>query len=615
MGHLSHFPSSGSQVHQLAVDNKYCSSVQCRERIQKLLPFENSFTMGTAHSFAHRLTALSMACLASAGIIFSIFAGMSCSFVQVQAKPGRNVMTATGDLFDAQVGFFGVMCVESPFYDESDRLWSLSQLFFYISVGFGGLTTLVAWALTLCIPPTGCRWRTMSILSAIAAVMQVPVFLIFESDNCNFDVNRQTCKLAMGAYMNMMSVIIWVVMTIWTQCLKVPEWDKEGLHAWKVESSQNQSEISSKEHKEPRSFYSTESGGSEEEDFPYPPQSSPLRSSRNDASNMGTSAELLWVSMEEHGQHRGAEQTLFPSRARALRRQREEELENGVQRDASCMERILTRGGRNSKKDIQNHSQLSSCMPLPAEEEDPGMIEGAAATVMQSVEHQSLSACQSFPGMSYSVAGRSQDAVCAGATCDDEAYPIYDGAKSVKGASSKSTGSYSTSQTNNEKCEDVNLSCVAQHVKQLPAAMAACIVSSCEEEQEEPGEFHMVDGIPEIDMRNASSRRQSRTGMHGDNEQHQKHDDDDTHRIDYLTKRLRSDMAAAAHVETRSKVAPMKSIHIDTSFIQENDHNDDVSEMTRGSGLASGVSEVLDSQRRHQNDDPMTILEDLARTY
>jgi hypothetical protein len=39
-----------------------------------------------------------------------------------------------------------------------------------------------------------------------------------------------------------------------------------------------------------------------------------------------------------------------------------------------------------------------------------------------------------------------------------------------------------------------------------------------------------------------------------------------------------------------------------------------VSEMTRGSGVASGVSEVLDSQQRRKTEDPWTILKDLART-
>ncbi|KAG7367936.1 hypothetical protein IV203_030679 [Nitzschia inconspicua] len=559
--------------------------------------------MGTAHSLAHRLTALSMACFASAGIIFSIFAGLSCSFVQVAAQPGSNLMSANGDLFDAQVAFFGVMCRDSPFYDESDRMWGLSQIFFYSTVGIGGLTTLVAWALTLCIPPTGCRWRTMSILSAITAVMQVPVFLIFESDNCTFDVNRQTCKLAMGAYMNMMAIIIWVVMTIWAQCLKPPEWNKEGLHAWKVESNTNSpSTISKRGPDEPRSFYSTESGGSDEEDFFHPPHSPRVRNSQL-GTNHDQSSEIHWVSREEQAMHRRNGPTRFSPRGVAL--PEEEIAEENIQRDASCMERILYRRNRNSKNDSPSNYTSTACMSSPNEEKHHiDMVQETAASVMHSTE-----ACHDLSGMTFSVSGKSQDAICGIATCHDGLYPMDEANKSTD----KSTDSHSKSQANDQKCPEVTVSCVAQHMTQLPSAVAACIVSSCEEEQEESGEFQMVDGVPVAPTKNASGGRRGIRGVSDDDLD--EHDEEETSRIDYLTKRMRSDMAATANIEARSKIAPMTTIHIDTTYIQEHDHNDDMSEMTRGSGLASGVSEVLDSQRHHKDEDPMTILDDLARNY
>jgi hypothetical protein len=572
--------------------------------------------MGTSHSFAHRLTALSMACLASAAIIFSVFAGLSCSFVQVQAKSGRNVMTATGDLLDVQVGYLGVMCEDSLFYDETDRMWSLSQLFFYFSVGFGSLTAVLAWMLTFCIPPTGCRWRTMSILSAITAVMEVPVFLIFESDNCNFDIHRQTCKLAMGAYLNMMSVILWVVMTIWTQCLKVPKWDKEGLKMWKVDTTNNRSQSSSEQIGEPRSFYSTESGGSEEEDLANPPQA-PIRwmgqtpcgsDSRRQGEHSGTSTqspEPPLESREGRGQHRGKKSARCSSR-RTL--SQDEVLDYAAQHDASCMERILARSGtRNTKKQKHWNQPSASCMSLPVEVDGHGLIEGVAGTVMQSLTNQSNATCHKFPSMDYSMPGPPHDTVCTSSLAchdgihtadgDNESFGATDAPYVSRDAATGGNASASSSEAN------VDLSCVTQ-VKQLPIAMAACIVSSCDVEQQEPQEFHIVAGVPERVSNN--SRPSSREGMDTENKKK-------THRIDYLTKRLQTDMVAAAKVRTKSKTAPMKFIQLDTSYIQEND-NDDVSAMTRGSGLASGVSEVLDSQRRQEKEDLLTILKDLAKT-
>jgi len=77
---------------------------------------------------------------------------------------------------------------------------------------------------------------------------------------------------------------------------------------------------------------------------------------------------------------------------------------------------------------------------------------------------------------------------------------------------------------------------------------------------------------------------------------------------------MQTEQAAAA---AQSNVAPIQTIEIDTKFVREAeiDTSDEVSEMTRGSGLASGVSEVLDSNRLVDNSDPLTILEDLARSY
>eukprot|EP00537_Pseudo-nitzschia_pungens_P006332 CAMPEP_0172376620 /NCGR_PEP_ID=MMETSP1060-20121228/68029_1 /TAXON_ID=37318 /ORGANISM="Pseudo-nitzschia pungens, Strain cf. cingulata" /LENGTH=46 /DNA_ID= /DNA_START= /DNA_END= /DNA_ORIENTATION= len=46
--------------------------------------------MGTnIHALAHRLTALSMACLASAAFVLCALSGFGCSFVRITALDGR----------------------------------------------------------------------------------------------------------------------------------------------------------------------------------------------------------------------------------------------------------------------------------------------------------------------------------------------------------------------------------------------------------------------------------------------------------------------------------------------------------------------------------------------
>ena len=211
--------------------------------------------MGTnIHALAHRLTALSMACLASTGFIFCTLSGFGCSFVQIQAMEGRSIGTASGKEFEnLETAYLGVKClsgIDASFYpsggssssninsnsnsssnsndydyehhydhDGHDRLWDLSRIFLWVGLVLGAATTLFAWLLSSCVRPTSPRWGVLSILAACSAVFQIPIFLVFESDNCNFDVFRQTCKLSTGAYLNIISVSIWIIMTIWVQYL------------------------------------------------------------------------------------------------------------------------------------------------------------------------------------------------------------------------------------------------------------------------------------------------------------------------------------------------------------------------------------------------------------
>mmetsp|Transcript_1420 Transcript_1420/g.2869 ORF Transcript_1420/g.2869 Transcript_1420/m.2869 type:complete len:286 (-) Transcript_1420:281-1138(-) len=77
--------------------------------------------MGTnIHALAHRLTALSMACLASTGFIFCILSGFGCSFVQIQALEGKIIGTASGGEFEnLETAYLGVRClsgIDAAFY-------------------------------------------------------------------------------------------------------------------------------------------------------------------------------------------------------------------------------------------------------------------------------------------------------------------------------------------------------------------------------------------------------------------------------------------------------------------------------------------------------------------
>jgi hypothetical protein len=198
--------------------------------------------MGNVHALAHRVTALSMACLSSTGLILAILAGLNCSFLAISAEPDRNLITPDGvELASIDVVQAGVLCDESEFYDPDDRMWNLSQMFFYVSTALGGATTMLAWTISTCWPPTVRNWRALSIVAAITAVLEIPIFLIFEIESCNMDITRQQCSLDLGSYFLIASVAMWVVVTLWTQFLDPPRWSDE-INAWVVTTSKRTSE-------------------------------------------------------------------------------------------------------------------------------------------------------------------------------------------------------------------------------------------------------------------------------------------------------------------------------------------------------------------------------------
>ena len=189
--------------------------------------------MGNVHALAHRATALSMACLSSAALILVSLSGSSCSFMAINAQPDESLITPDGSEYPSniQVAYIGVKCDSSDFYSPNDQMWALSQLFFYVSLGLGGISVLLAWALSTCLPPTRSNWKMLSVMASATAVLEIPIFLQFEVEPCVTAVDHQVCSLAIGSYFNIGSVILWVAVTIFTVCLEPPKWSQE-LDAW-----------------------------------------------------------------------------------------------------------------------------------------------------------------------------------------------------------------------------------------------------------------------------------------------------------------------------------------------------------------------------------------------
>ncbi|CAJ1961759.1 unnamed protein product [Cylindrotheca closterium] len=180
----------------------------------------------TKKGLSARVKALSMACLSSAAVTMCFLSGSSCSFVEVRPGEENYLVTSLGDeIENVDVAFMGLKCDSILLDNGTDDMVSLGQHFFHMSLGVGVATAVLAWILSVCLPPTKCSWITMAIMGSATAVIQIPLFLMFESIPCTVHPSRQTCSLGPGSYFNIASITLWIVMTIWAQLILPPKWD------------------------------------------------------------------------------------------------------------------------------------------------------------------------------------------------------------------------------------------------------------------------------------------------------------------------------------------------------------------------------------------------------
>jgi len=502
--------------------------------------------MGTnVHAFAHRLTALSMACLASAGLIFCALSGFGCSFIEINALEGRSVGNANGDEFEnVEKAYLGVQCmsgIDEPFYDVDggvDRLWYYTRIFFYVGVTLGAFTTLFAWMLVSCVRPTPDRWRILSILAALSAIFQIPIFLVIESDTCNFDIMRQTCGLSTGAYLNVASISIWIVMTIWVQCLRAPRWDEE-LDAWKTDG------------------------------------------------NRGCDSSIPSV-IEKGGEDNTFEERLDGTSDGMGGDDNAEAMEIG---DAPPLVREQSMSLTTMKKNLSN---VSRGLSIPSSTFQHERSIGTKAYYSETIDSSKFNAAAHV----------------------DKSVAVDSGNQPVNASQNTEKTATSSTEVIVKPKAGIHMSCVysdgTTDEMHFPSLDNCCIgmTDAADEEAESnfraftkaSDDFEMV-GYDDVRVKNSNS-------------------------ADFLVRKLRKEEEAAAARRVKRNMAPVPSLEFVAKdqpinhYRHSNENGghgsnsviyDDMSEMTRGSGWASGVSEILDdTDLRHQ---PKGLIEDLTQKY
>jgi hypothetical protein len=183
-----------------------------------------------------RFLAFGVALIASGAFILGILSGVNCEFADLIAKPGITLLNIDGAELSQETAPLGVYCTaDDVLFDVgSDNMWGISRIFFIVSVVVGSITAALAWLVTFFLPPTPKVWRGISVMSAFTAVSGVPVFLLFESEPCTQFTFQQECTFSTGSYIQIASVIAWIVGVIVTQYVEPPEWGNEKA-CWRID--------------------------------------------------------------------------------------------------------------------------------------------------------------------------------------------------------------------------------------------------------------------------------------------------------------------------------------------------------------------------------------------
>ena len=79
------------------------------------------------------------------------------------------------------------------------------------------------------------------LISAITAILQVPMFLLYEIDMCSMDSDYQSCSFDSGSYLSTISIVFFAILSLAVQLFDPPDWSEE-IEAWKVDKDREKLE-------------------------------------------------------------------------------------------------------------------------------------------------------------------------------------------------------------------------------------------------------------------------------------------------------------------------------------------------------------------------------------
>lgn len=170
-----------------------------------------------------------VAIIASLAWVFLITTASSCKFLSLSTTllEEDTHVTSIDDLLSNPAStkkYGGVFCQGQGEWDNTNEAtWILSATFLSLALLLGSISTATAWCVVYNSNAAlfSGLWFLVSLSSALCAILTVPVFLLFSTEPC-FGEDHSSCALAAGAYILLVSLILWITVTIATQLFDPP---------------------------------------------------------------------------------------------------------------------------------------------------------------------------------------------------------------------------------------------------------------------------------------------------------------------------------------------------------------------------------------------------------
>lgn len=162
---------------------------------------KQNMTSMTCFSCDNAYNPLLAALSTSVALALLVTSSVSCSFLEIRSRPNDVLVILDTSLQEMRTASsVGMICEGDGFYDLSDeRMRTYSLIFFIGACIAGSCSCILAWTEAFGYSKPY-FWQCISAFAAIASLLQLPIFLLFEMEVCTDYTEDQECYLDLGRY-------------------------------------------------------------------------------------------------------------------------------------------------------------------------------------------------------------------------------------------------------------------------------------------------------------------------------------------------------------------------------------------------------------------------------